>query len=173
MSETVLAIFSSALSVVALIFSFLSFRRSHRTGIRPVLVFSNDSFDEGSQTTWVVENAGNGPALNVVLCGGGSLVDLDASKAVVIPSMTRGSRERLGFISRRLVFVAKYTDVEGQKYTTTCADNVNQLFERDVYPSLAGHRSLYEVRMATNHGLVPAASQTPNSTLQPAPTRAT
>ncbi len=168
-SETVLTILSSAISIVALFFSFVSFRRSHRTGIRPVLVFSNDSFDEGTTTTWAVENAGNGPALNVVLCGGASLQQLDSGEAVIVPSMSKGSKERLSFISRRHAFVAKYTDVDGVVYTTTCSNNMNRLSEKDLYPSLTGHRSLYEVRLAKKSDPAPDGLPASNSTLLPPP----
>lgn len=147
--ETTVSILSSALSVLALCFSYVSFRRSHRTGIRPVLIFSNDAFDEACTTTWFVENAGNGPALNVVLCGGVSLAELDLRDAVVIPSLAKGSKERLGFIAQRVALVAKYSDIHGAKYTSTCFDNTNRLFERDKYPRLQPKRALFQIR-ATN-----------------------
>jgi hypothetical protein len=116
-----------------------------------VLIFSNDAFDETSTTTWCVENAGNGPALNVVLCGGTSLADLDLEGAVVIPSFAKGSKERLGFIAQRCALVAKYSDIHGAKYTSTCFDNTNRLFERDNYPRLQAKRALFQIRATDKH----------------------
>lgn len=144
--EIVVSILSCFIASWALFFSYKSFRLSHRTSIRPVLIFSNADHADHEETTWYVENVGNGPALNVILCGGRSLTDLDSAGSLIIPGFAKGARERLSFIELKGVLVAKYCDVHGHKYTSTCFDNFNRLEEGDSYPDLAPTRALYQIR---------------------------
>ena len=143
--ETVATIIASG---AALIFSIISFRRSHRTSIRPILIFSNNHLHTDSTTTWFVENVGSGPALNVILCGGVSRHKLNEDEATILPAMAVGAKESLMFISKRNYFIAKYQDVYGNSYTTICSDNRNLLHESDNYPNLVPKRTLYDIRMA-------------------------
>ena len=141
---TVISIF---VAIVALVFSCVSFRRSHKTSIKPILIFSNDAFNDKSTTTWFVENVGNGPALNVILCGGKSLDMLHVDVAVVIPALATGTKEKLDFLPQRVVLVAKYADVYGGKYTSTCSNNENRLVERDIFPDLTPSCALHQIQL--------------------------
>lgn len=142
-----LSLLSVLVAGIALIFSYISFRRSHRTSIQPILIFGNDICDDNNVTTWYVENVGNGPAMNVLLCGGVSMDGIDKDKAVIIPAMAKGAKERLNFLTKRSVLVATYCDVFGGKYTSTCTDSENAFFEKNLFPGIIPSRALYQIRM--------------------------
>lgn len=134
--EGIVPIASCVIAVLALLISACSFWWSYRTSVRPVLVFFNDEFSPEHKTTWSVQNVGNGPALNVVLCGGKTLQTLDESVCAILPALAPGAKERLSFVKTRLVFVATYSDLRGVKYTSTCSESINVFSSRNRFPRL-------------------------------------
>lgn len=148
-TPTIASISSCVVAFLALFFSIISFRRSHRTSIRPVLIFSNEASGEMGSTTWFVANVGNGPALNVMLCGGKSLTELDVENAVIAPAFDKGFKTKVSFIAQRVALVAKYNDIHGAIYTSTCCGNTNRIYERDKYPYLLPTRAFYQIQRKT------------------------
>lgn len=137
--ENIISITSCVIAIIALLLSFLTFRWSYRTSIRPILVFFNDDADPQQNTTWSVQNVGNGPALNVEICGGWTLEKLDPTVCARLPALAPSAKERLSYLKTRCAFVATYSDLTGAKFTTTSYDSRNHFYHRNRYPDLVAN----------------------------------
>lgn len=78
---SILQIFTLALSVLAVGVSYYAATRTYRSGLRPFLIFYNSEFDSEEETSWTLENAGSGPAINVVVAGDNHLVNAYGDEA--------------------------------------------------------------------------------------------
>lgn len=134
------------LSVAAMGLSYYAATRTYRSGFRPFLIFYNSEFDPNEETSWTLENAGNGPAINVVVAGDGGARITEASEAVIIPSIPKGHSTRVGFLSVRNTLAVTYSDVLGNKYTTICSDNRTTMYNSNKFPYLKGAPVFFHLR---------------------------
>ena len=124
-------IISVSLSTTALVVSLTAFalnyrhaRRAAVLGRKPVLVFLYDG-----ARGWVLKNVGNGPALNIVVAQ--KRVGGDWFNPVRIPPLSRDAEYVplwLGHVNTTGLG-AIYTDSEGKSYTSTCGNDLSQVFE--------------------------------------------
>jgi hypothetical protein len=124
------------ISVVALLISGLSLaisfwnnRRSAITGRKPVLAFVYDH-----ESGWLLQNIGNGPALNVIVAQkevGGQWFN-----PVRVPPVSKDGT----FVCRWLGHVnttglgATYTDFEGRPYSSVSGNDLSRTFEGHKLP---------------------------------------
>ena len=116
--DTVVPIFALIVSVIAITVSVYTFKRIHKTSIKPVLVFSNDIESPAERTSWYVQNVGNGPALNVMVGSGEKEGDWEAANSVLLPALSIQGRVHLDWIRAPKALVATYSDSFGQNYTS-------------------------------------------------------
>lgn len=144
--DTVIAISALLASVIAITVSVYTFKRAHKTSIKPVLVFSNDIESPADKTSWYVQNVGNGPALNVMVGSGGKEGDWEASNSVLLPALSVQGRVHLAWVWAPKALVATYSDSFGQDYTSICVGNRNRVVESNLYPNLKTKTSLHQLR---------------------------
>jgi len=144
--DTVVAIFALLVSAIAITVSVYTFKRTHKTSIKPVLVFSNDIESPAERTSWYVQNVGNGPALNVMVGSGEKEGDWEAENSVLLPALSVQGRVHLDWIRAPKALVATYSDSFRQDYTSICAGNRNRVVESNLYPSLNTKMSLHQLR---------------------------
>lgn len=144
--DTVVPIFALIVSVIAITVSVYTFKRIHKTSIKPVLVFSNDIESPAERTSWYVQNVGNGPALNVMVGSGKKEGDWEAANSVLLPALSIQGRVHLDWIRAPKALVATYSDSFGQNYTSICVGNRNRVVESNLYPSLNNKTSLHQLR---------------------------
>ena len=133
-----------ALSAVAIFVSFYAFRMTHWTSLRPILIFANIR-REGPGHRWIVENVGQGPAINIILCCANHDCRWKDEENTLMPALPVGQQIALGFFSRAGAFCAIYSDVAGYHYTTVCMDNSNKITTRNLYPDVSHKRGYYQV----------------------------
>jgi hypothetical protein len=143
---SILQIFTLGLSVLAMGVSYYAATRTYRSGFRPFLIFYNSEFDPDEETSWTLENAGSGPAINVVVAGDNGSRITEASEAVVIPSIPKGHSTRVGFLSARNTLAATYSDVLGREYTTICSNNRTTMHNSNKFPYLKGAPIFFHLR---------------------------
>lgn len=141
-----LPILSTILSLFAFFFSVYAFRRSYRASIQPVLVFSNATHSPNSSTSWIVENVGKGPAINLLLTGGDSKCQWDNEEWTRIPVLSVGAHERLEAFRKRQSFIVFYADALGTKYCSTCVNNTNSIKRIFLQNRTIPRRHLFELR---------------------------
>lgn len=155
---SLLEMFTLALSIMAMGVSYYAATRTYRSGLRPFLIFYNSEFDPNEKTSWTLENAGNGPAINVVVAGDSGPRITETSEAVVIPSIPKDHSTRVGFLSVRNTLAATYSDVLGNEYTTICSDNRTTMYNSNMFPYLSGSPVFFHLReramLASKHGSV-------------------
>lgn len=133
-------------SMLALLFSVISFYRSYKTTIQPIIIFCNDAADKENITTWYAKNVGYGPAINVVLMGGDTIKIMGDEDSFIVPAMEVGMKERLNFLKKRNALVATYRDIKGRPYTTVCVQSNNKVYEKNLFPKVSPKHSFYEVK---------------------------
>lgn len=141
-----LQMFTLGLSILAIGVSYYAATRTYRSGLRPFLIFYNSEFDPDEETSWTLENAGTGPAINIVVAGDSDTRITETSKAVLIPSIPKGHSTRVGFLSARKTLVATYSDVLGKEYTTICSDNRIVMHNSNRFPYLKGVPVYFHLR---------------------------
>jgi hypothetical protein len=140
--EYSLTIAAGITAILAFLLSVFAFWWTYRTSVRPVLVFFVDEYVPGEITMWSIKNVGNGPALNVTICGGLTLDNLDESVCARLPALGPGDKERLSFLKKRCAFVATYDDLLNFSYTTTSFDSFNRYYLRNRYSNLRANLPL-------------------------------
>lgn len=112
------------LSIISLAISIRLTQLSNRTNIKPVIVFE---FVQSKH--WIVRNVGHGPAINVIVVqshGEGKWIDptslppLAEHDTFVVDWLTEINVRQIG---------ARYTDSLGNWYSTTCQDDLSQIYE--------------------------------------------
>lgn len=119
---------SFVISVLALIFSIYSFRRSLALQHRPFLVFTR--IDD---RTWRVANIGNGPAMNVRV--GDRTSTGKWNKVVNCSPLGAGEACELPWIEHDSEILAVYHDIKGDTYSTQFKHGEHSQHERGVGPS--------------------------------------
>jgi hypothetical protein len=126
--KDVISISLSATALVVALTTFaLNYRHARRAtvlGRKPVLVFLYDN-DRG----WILRNIGSGPALNIVVAQ--KRVGGEWFNPVRVPPLPKDGE----FIPVWLHHVnttglgATYTDFENTPYTSTCGNDLSQVFD--------------------------------------------
>jgi hypothetical protein len=113
----IVAVLAFILGVVNFVVTLRLTARRDTGAIRPVLVFIYRK--EG----WHVENAGNGPALDVIFH---RLSGDSPSQNVRLPALGKGAEILLHFARHdgKQLFAVTYRDVEGRAYTTRSQHDV-------------------------------------------------
>jgi hypothetical protein len=128
------ALFISTVSVAIALVSFgVNFWLNQRAAVRarkPVLVF----VDEPEQACWVLQNVGNGPALNVLIA---QRAQGQWFNPVRVPPCGKDSSFPLRWLGRINVtgLGASYSDFENRRYTSTLGNDSSCFYEGDRLPS--------------------------------------
>ena len=127
------AIFISAVSVVIAFASLiLNVVLNHRASVRarkPVLVF----VDDPEQGCWMLQNVGNGPALNVLVAQRDSGHWFNPVRGRPLAKDAAFGLEWLGRVNVTGLG-ASYADFEDRRYTSTLGNEVARAFEGDLLP---------------------------------------
>jgi hypothetical protein len=124
-------IVSAILSATALMVSLFTFELNYRfarraavLGRKPVLVFEYDG-----KVGWVLKNVGAGPALNTVVAQ--KQVGGDWFNPVRVPPLSKDGQMVLLWLGHGNTtgLGATYTDFERNVYTSTCGNDLSQVFE--------------------------------------------
>jgi len=113
-SERVLSVTALLVSVVSFVMSYRLSQHAAVSSVMPVLAFV---YDKESQ--WVIQNLGNGPALNVVIASK-MTDDSPWSNPVRLPPLARDGRFKLPVDINVKWLGASYNDVDGRDYSATC-----------------------------------------------------
>jgi len=97
--------------------SYFQSRKAAITGMMPVLVFV---YDRDGQ--WLLQNLGNGPALNIVVAEKAN-DSAQWAKPVRIPPLPRDGRFPLHVNVNARWLGATYMDIEGREYSATCVED--------------------------------------------------
>lgn len=105
-----------------------------RSHLQPVMVFYRLG-----DPLWRLKNVGNGPAINVLVTGGKTPQSWNQNTSGLFSAIAPGQELLLNWIktptdTRKLCAI--YGDVAGRKYTSVCAENLNEVDEGNKYPSL-------------------------------------
>lgn len=114
---------SLTISILSFLMSIYAATRALRTSVRPVLIFHNAEYDPERATSWVIENAGNGAAIEVIISGYLHGESWTGEDAVILPALPKGGSRRLEWLDKRQELVATYKDIFGNHYTTECKLN--------------------------------------------------
>lgn len=121
MADIVFSLAALVISLLSLAFAVRSRAIALKTTVVPTLVFACPG------ENWVVENIGNGPALNVVLYVGDIRNWKEAKQCYPLPARSRlwfpevkTPRYRLG---------ASYEDIHGVQYTSICTSYHTAIYE--------------------------------------------
>jgi hypothetical protein len=144
--DITIAVLALLFSAIAVTVSVYSFKRTHKTSIKPVLAFSNDIERQPEKTSWYVQNVGNGPALNVIVGSGTKDGDWDPTKCVLLPALSVNARVQLDWLWAPMALIAIYSDSFGATYTTICVGNRNRVVESNLHPHLKAKTSLHRLR---------------------------
>jgi hypothetical protein len=126
--ERLVSMTALVVSVISFSMSYLQTRTSATTGMKPVLVFV---YDRNGQ--WLLENLGNGPALNIVVAEKPN----DNSQwinPVRIPPLAREGRFPLRVNINARWLGATYTDIEGHEYSATCVEDDSRITPGRILP---------------------------------------
>jgi len=113
-TATVISIVSLAIALVSFVLNYGLARRAAVRARKPVLVF----VDAPEQGTWVLQNVGNGPALNVLVA---QRQDGKWFNPVIVPPLSVDSSYPLKWLGRvnSTGLGATYSDFENTLYTST------------------------------------------------------
>ncbi len=137
-----IAIASVVISIIAVVFSYYSFRRNFRASSRPVLIFSMTS-----TFRWRLDNVGTGPAINLTVGDRSS----DYSFVSITNCYPLAVRERLDllWIKGAYELAAVYTDVYGNTFTTICKGNRNRVIDGNEFPAWEpNHEQWFQMLLA-------------------------
>lgn len=143
--DTLISIISIVLSVSAISITYFIFRKTHKTSVQPVIVFSNLEKEKGDNTSWIIENVGNGPALNVLIAGGTHQFDWNDEDITLIPAIGCNISRRLHWIKQKAALLATYKDIYGREYTTICVHNKHTIKEGNSFPTLKAKKFGYQI----------------------------
>jgi|ERR1700730_2516668 len=113
------------ISAIALVVSFIAWytaRQKLKQDIVPTLVFYRKTPTPGEN--WIVKNVGLGPALNIQMREAdqqGQWLDLNFPYPIGAKDCMELSNLKVAWQLR-----ANYTDMWGNQYSTTCANNINR-----------------------------------------------
>ena len=125
-SISVIEIITLVISEIAIIISILTFIRTQKTSIRPVLVFVHRF-----QKTWQIQNVGNGPALNSLI---GDRTQEGKWSSVLYGPIAAGASLDLDLSENKTEFRAVYYDIKGNAYTSQCIHNIHGFYETNKFP---------------------------------------
>lgn len=133
--ETVISTIALVVAVISFALPFWHTWRSHKSEIRPILVFLYDK-----EKGWHIRNVGGGPALNVLIVRRRSPKEwLDP---VRVPPISNGDLFQLGWMRHTNIdeLGASYEDFEGRAYSSTCRKDLTSIEERNILPMFAPER---------------------------------
>jgi hypothetical protein len=119
MTEVIISVAALVISLLSLVFTVLYSRRSLRISVAPILIFSRDQ-----QKGWLLENVGNGPALNVVVYNGDMK---EWEKAVRCYAIANKSNIDLPWVVHPGQLGATYEDVIGNQFTSYTKDDLTSI----------------------------------------------
>ena len=143
--ELIVPYLSLGISLLAIGISYHCFQVAQQRSVRPVLVFTHEGHKSGGESLWEIENAGTGPAVNVLVASGDINFKWNTQTAVLFPTFAAGSKRRLNWIPHPSSLVAIYTDCEGRAFTTTCARSRNCFRSKNLYPTLKPAMQAYQI----------------------------
>jgi hypothetical protein len=116
---------SPLVALLALVVSLISFSLSRNTNLtskRPILIFVYDG-----ERGWVLQNIGNGPALNIVVAQKRVTGDKQWFDFVRIPPMSKDREFVLSYLNHvnDTGLGVTFEDMESRVYSTRCADDLN------------------------------------------------
>ncbi len=123
------ALLALLLALLALIFSWRSFKRRLKTDTRPVLVFSRRN-----SSLWVLENVGYGPAIEVQV---EDRSQSEPKSVTLCYPMARGASTIMTWPTAGYRLAVKYRDIHDNWYTTVCSGNCNHIHDGDLFPDWA------------------------------------
>ena len=117
------------LSSLALLVSFFSYQLAAVRGVKPVIVVSYSS-----ESGWYLKNIGSGPALNVLVAQRHESAGWFCP--VRVPPLGQGDELHLSWIRYTNVrwIGATYTDIDGRKYSSKCADDLTKITAGSMFP---------------------------------------
>jgi len=120
---------AAIVSVISLVSSGYMFVRSHIVSMKPVLVFTQDTADDGNER-WFLCNVGNGPALNVVVAkrdDGG-----EWKEYTMVPTLARDTNSKIELGGFEIQCV--YFDIDQRRYLSRCKDWTTTFPENEPFP---------------------------------------
>jgi hypothetical protein len=128
-AATVISIASVAIALASFIFNY---GLAHRAAVRarkPVLVF----VDDPAQGAWLLQNVGNGPALNVLVA---QRQEGQWFNPVIVPPLSTESSYPLTWLGRinTTGLGVTYTDFEDRRYTSTLGGERSRTYEGNRLP---------------------------------------
>jgi hypothetical protein len=126
--ERLLSITALVVSVVSFSMSYLQSRSSGITGMMPVLAFV---YEKDGQ--WVLQNLGNGPALNIIVAEKAT-DGSQWSNPVRIPPLPREGHFPLKVNVNARWLGATYMDTEGHDYSATCVEDDSRVRAGRILP---------------------------------------
>lgn len=125
------------LSGIAIIISVLTFSRTQKTSMMPVLVFVRRS-----EKIWQIQNVGKGPAVTV------KIADRDHKdnkwNAILFSPIAAGASLNLDTLGTETDFGAVYTDIKGNVYSSLYIKNINEFFEKNKFPEWKPHSTEWQ-----------------------------
>jgi hypothetical protein len=110
-----------------------------------MLSFYSEGRSENKYSSWIIENVGNGPALNVLIAQGDHNLKWNEENTVLISTIARGDKKRLTWILHPAALLAIYDDAHKHTYSTICHRNENKIFNGNNYPSLKPKHYQYQL----------------------------
>src|SRR3954466_14728667 len=120
---------SPSVAVVSLILNYLLFRKTQRASTMPVLVFARVSAKR-----WQLVNVGQGPALSIVV--GDKVKNGNWANRVRYFPIAAGAAVELDSLQDGDQFVAVYTDIRGNAYSSICSASENRFSQSNDFPDL-------------------------------------
>jgi hypothetical protein len=129
-TATVISIVSIAIALFSFTLNYGLARRAAVRARKPVLVF----VDAPEQGTWVLQNVGNGPALNVLVA---QRQDGKWFNPVIVPPLSADSSYPLKWLGRvnSTGLGATYSDFEDTAYTSTLGGERSRTHEGNRLPN--------------------------------------
>jgi hypothetical protein len=124
-----LSVMALVVSVISLVASSLLSMRTLRANIKPVVAVVYDG-----ERGWIINNVGNGPALNIVVCQ--QLTGRRWVHPVRVPPMPVQGTFRLLWLENDNVHAigVGYEDLHGKKYSSICANDLTTVRKGSGFP---------------------------------------
>jgi len=110
-----------------------------------MIVFSNVPAEADHETSWCIENVGNGPALNVLVAGGTNRLQWNQQDITLIPVIGKNTSRRLHWIKQKGALLATYKDIYGREYTSICVDNQHTISDGNSHKDLKPAKYAYQL----------------------------